>query len=107
MKELIYKIIVIVKSRFEKPKNQKWVEDRRKICKFCPLNTKNSDKIPLKIKFIIYISDFYTWLTRKPKTDLGNCGICGCDLYYQTQSENDSCSDTPPKWKSIYIPNKK
>lgn len=63
------------------------------------------EKISLKVKVYKTFSDFYTWITFNEKTELGNCSICFCDLYYKTLEASESCEHTPPKWKSVYLPN--
>lgn len=99
------KIVSIIKSRLKKPQKEKWVEDRRGICDVCPFNTKNQEKLTLKNKIYKKLSDFLTWIMRSENEDLGSCGICGCPIYYLSSESESNCSSTPPKWKSIYIPN--
>ena len=105
-KSNLYKTIrTIILSRIKKTKNDKWIQDRRNICSVCPKNTKNMSSVSLKIKLIKALSNFYTWILFKPKTNFGNCSICGCDVFYSTREKESECSDDPPKWKSIYFPN--
>ena len=101
------KLIKIIKSRFKKEPKEKWVMERRKICKTCPYNTKNQQTLSLKVRVYKKLSDFLTWITLSENEDLGSCGheTCGCDVYFKTMMEEEQCSDIPPKWKSIYKPN--
>lgn len=101
------KIWTILKSRFKKNKNQDWINNRREICFNCPLHSKNIKRLSIGIKIIKLLSDFYSLLVFSNKDNLGHCGVCGCSTYYSTQEETAECSDDNPKWKSIYIPNKK
>lgn len=90
---MLNKIKTIVLSRITKPKTDKWIKDRRNKCNVCPFNTKNMEKVPLKIKIIKALSDFYTWITFNKKTELGNCSLCGCDIYYKTETKIEKCED--------------
>jgi len=93
----------VLKSRFKKQTEEDWIEQRREICRVCPLNTKNSKSTTLKVKIYKHLSDFYTWLTRAKnnKDDGSLCSICGCNLFYLCGEPESRCSDTPPKWESI------
>lgn len=100
------KIKRIILSRFKKETKEKWIKDRRVICLGCTFNTLNQERVTLKVRILRALSNFYTFITFSERKKLGFCGICGCDLYYSTRENESECSDTPPKWKSIYIPNK-
>lgn len=102
---MLKKIKLIILSRIKKPKISKLVEYRREVCKNCEYNTLNLEHIP-PIKLIIKkLSDFYSWITGNSDVDvLGNCGKCGCSIFYKTRDEDECPED---KWVSIYIPNKK
>jgi len=103
--KLLKKIKIITFSRFKKPKIEKWIEQRRKICAICKWNTKNQAKTSFKIKIIKALSDFYSFITFKNKQDnLGSCSVCGCSIYYKSSEEVEDCEKG--KWKSIYISNK-
>jgi len=103
--KLLKKLQIIILSRFKKPKNEKWIKDRRIACFNCEHNTNNTNKLSIKLKIMIILSDFYTWITLNEKTNLGNCKICTCDLYYKTSEITEICEARPTKWKSIYKPN--
>lgn len=82
------KIKRIIMSRFLNNDEESWVKERRNICKTCPFNTRNIEKITLKVKLLKILSDFYTRVVGKKSIDLGVCSICSCDLYYKTQEED-------------------
>lgn len=94
----------IIKSRFLKVK-EKWVYQRRDICKDCPLNSKNLEKLTAKQKILNFFSKLLTKITFAESEDLGECTHeeCGCDIFFKTQVKEEICHDN--KWKSIYIPN--
>jgi len=104
------KIWRIIKSRFKKDTGESWVEERRKICKVCPFNSKNKEKLSVKNKFIKIFSDLYTTITFSEYIDLGTCS-CECPIWYKTADEEEECwakeEKNDDKWKSIYIPNNK
>jgi len=82
----------IILSRLTKPKEDKEVLRKRKICKGCSYNSLNVEKIPLKKLIVIKVSDFYSWITDKGEDDiLGNCTDCGCSVYYKSQEELENC----------------
>lgn len=97
--KIIQKIKTIALSRFKKTKDEDYVKERREICRTCPLNTKNQEKVNLKIKLIKFISDLYTFVTFNKKTDLGSCGheTCGCDIFYKSIEIDEKCPEK--KWK--------
>lgn len=97
----------IVKSRFKKDSEENWIKERREICKNCPQNTLNLNKITLKIRILIRLSKIYSFITGDNREYRGNCSVCGCDVTNLTNEEAQDCSNEEPKWKSIYIPNKK
>lgn len=104
----LIKLKTIVFSRAQKKPNAgSFVEKRREICKTCPLNTKNLEKVSLKISIIKLFSDLYSYLTGNKKVDvLGSCSVCGCSIFYMTQQKEESCSTTPMKWKKVPLPRK-
>lgn len=95
----------IIKSRFKTETSEDWVKERRKVCNECEFNSLNSTDTNIKLKMYKLVSDFYTFLTRSKNENLGECTICGCDLFYKSREEEEKCDKN--KWKSIYIPNKK
>ena len=96
---LLKKIKIIILSRILKPKMNQWVKDRRLICKFCPYNTLNMEKLPWRVKVAKFFSDLYTFITFNEKTKLGVCSVCTCDLYYKTQTEIEYCEKE--KWQKV------
>ena len=94
---LLKKIKTIILSRITKTKTEGWVKDRRKECKICPYNTLNMIKVPIKIKILKLLSDFYTFITFNQKTELGVCSKCGCDIFYKSQEDNEYCEEN--KWE--------
>lgn len=100
------KIRTILLSRFKKEKNESWVKERRIICFNCPHNTKNKEKISLKLKASKLLSDFYSLVTFSEYKELGSCSICTCPIFYKSREIEEECDAQPSKWKSIYIPNK-
>ncbi len=100
---MINKIRTIVFSRFKKPNKESFVEKRREICRTCPLNTKNLEKLSFKIKVVKFFSDLYSSITgNKKEDDLGSCSVCGCSIFYKTQEKLESCAAKPAKWRKIY-----
>lgn len=88
------KIKTIVLSRFKKEKNQEdWVEVRRSFCKPCIHNSNNKSKISFKKRVLIWLSDFYSFITNTKDVDnLGNCTACdSCSIYFKTQEEYEKC----------------
>lgn len=97
---MLKKIKTIVLSRFKKENQEEWVEVRRKICKVCPYNSKNQAKVKFKKRVLIYLSDFYSFITgNKERDNLGNCTLCGCSLFYKTDEKFESCE--AGKWDYI------
>lgn len=97
-------IRTIVLSRIKKPNQEKYVIDRRAICKECKFNSKNQESLSLKVRLLIMLSDFYTWITLNEKTELGTCAHknCGCDIFYKSIETDEKC---PEGYWSIYKPN--
>ena len=95
------KLWTILKSRFNKNKEEDWVEDRRKICKGCDYNSKNVEIIPFGKRITICLSDFYSWITGKKQEDnLGNCLACQtCSIFYATLEAEYQCKKE--KWDNL------
>lgn len=98
---MLKKFRTIVLSRFKRENQEDWVEVRRKICKVCPYNSKNQAKVKFKKRVLIYLSDFYSFITgNKEKDNLGNCTYCdSCSIYYKTSEKLESCD--AKKWNYI------
>jgi len=96
---LLKKIKTIILSRILKPKTDQWVKDRRLICKSCPYNTLNMEKLTYRIKIAKFFSDLYTFTTFNKKTELGVCSVCTCDLYYKTETMIEYCEKG--KWQKV------
>ncbi len=51
------------------------------------------------------LSNFLSWLMRAENEDLGQCDICGCEIYFLTKPDESECSmdliGEKQKWKSI------
>lgn len=90
-------LINIIKSRFKKETGDKLTEEKRNICKTCPLNTINLPERSFKIKAIKVLSDLLTWITRTETKDIGYCSSCGCPLWEKTKMEDEKCPLN--KWK--------
>lgn len=95
------RIFRIVLSRLKKPtKNQEIVNERRSVCSSCNFNTKNQEKLGLKVWILKQFSDFYSWVTfNKDEDSLGNCSACdACSIFYKTaEVEYEECPKN--KWK--------
>lgn len=97
---MIKKLKIIIFSRFKKPNQESFVKERLKVCKKCSFNSKNTEKISVKMRIMNFLSDLLTLLTRaKEVKDLGQCihPSCGCNLYFKTQEEVETCPTN--KWK--------
>lgn len=79
------------------------MEYKREICKTCEYNTLNLESIPPLKLILKKLSDFYSLITGNSEVDvLGNCSVCGCSVYYKSDSEEECPKN---KWEKIYIPN--
>jgi hypothetical protein len=99
---MIYsKIKTIILSRFKKENQAEWIEVRRKECKACPFNSKNQTRVQFKKSVLIWLSDFYSFVTfNRNKDNLGNCTACeSCSIYYKTSEKYEYCPDE--KWNYI------
>lgn len=97
----IKKLILILKSRFTKPKTDKEIERKRAICSGCEFNSNNLSKPSVYKLFLILLSDFYSWITGNKKEDnLGNCNICTCSIFYSTIYESEEHCPKG-KWKNF------
>lgn len=106
----LQKIRIIILSRNKKPQNEKWIEERREVCKHCNYNTINMKSIPLTKRLLKYLSDLYSFMWGTlDKDNLGNCSACdSCSIFYKTEEDTEECKHPiENQWKSIYIPNKK
>lgn len=75
----------ILKSFFTQSRKEDWIEERRSICKTCPLNSRNK-KLKTREDFIWYI------------LNLGStfCTKCGCNVKRKTSLETAECPEK--KW---------
>jgi protein-arginine kinase activator protein McsA len=98
---MLKKFKTIVLSRFKRENQEDWVEVRRKICKACPYNSKNQAKVKFKKRVLIYLSDFYSFITgNKEKDNLGNCTACeSCSVAFKTLEPYEHCPEE--KWNYI------
>ncbi len=104
---LLKKIRIIILSRIKKTKVEKWAKERMKICRDCPYNTKNQEKISTKQKIVRFFSNLLTFITTgRFNEDNSECGICFCTLTYKVTTKQEVCEHPDgDKWKSVYIPN--
>lgn len=94
------KINHIIKAFTEKlPVEEKWYQDRLEICKTCPLNSENSEKLSFEDKTIT-------------KTVCGGkpiCTVCKCCIDRKASIKAESCGliEKPelgePKWDALEI----
>lgn len=98
IEKLFKTILTIIKSRFKKESEEsERIKNKRNICKTCPFNSLNMEKIPLKKRILKQLSDFYSYITGNSEVDvLGNCNACeACSVYYKTENEDECPKD---KW---------
>jgi hypothetical protein len=100
---MINKIKTIIFSRFKKPKETNWIKERRSKCAKCTFNTKNIEKLSIRVRIIKSLSDLYSTITGNRKVDnLGNCTACEiCSIYYKTAESVEYCPAKPKKWGSV------
>jgi len=94
----MHKLYRIVKSRLIKGE-EPWVEERRKICQGCPLNTKNQVKLSRKVRVYKFFSDLLDTIMFSKEKDLGQCAHpdCGCPIAQKTKIKEEECPEN--KWK--------
>lgn len=80
-----HKLLIIIKSRFKKGEDKE-TKRLRAICKNCKFNSKNTEKVPIKKRILIFFSDTLSWIMgRKEEDNLGNCLACdSCSVYFKT-----------------------
>lgn len=91
-------VLRIIKSRFKKGEDEE-TKRLRAICKSCEFNSKNVEKIPIKKRILIFLSDTLSLVMgRKEEDNLGNCLGCeSCSIYYKTREyEWEDCPKN--KW---------
>lgn len=93
----------IITSRFKREKEEEFVRLRRALCKDCPLNSLNKERLSLFDKLRKYPSDFYSWITGFEDV-LGICTheYCGCSIAAKSNIEDEMCPED--KWESVFIP---
>lgn len=97
-KQSCKKLLIILLSRFKKTKKEQWIEDRKKECDKCPLNTKNMDKISLKQYVYRLLSNILTLITTgKFNDDDSECSLCQCTLTFKQKEITEKCDNN--KWK--------
>jgi hypothetical protein len=91
----------IILSRLTKPKENKEVLRKRKICKDCDYNSSNMINIPLKKQIFKKLSDYFSLIAGKKEEDnLSNCEAClSCSIFYKTIYEEDCPHPQGDKWK--------
>jgi len=89
---MLKKLKIIILSRFKKPKEDKEVLRKRKICKGCEYNSLNLASVPFNKLILKKLSDFYSYLAGKKEEDnLGGCTDCGCSIFYKSAEEDEMC----------------
>ena len=79
----------ILKSFFTQSRKEDWIEERRAICKACPLNSRNK-KLRTRKDFIGYV------------LNIGRpfCTSCLCDVKRKTSLETSECPEK--KWTYLF-----
>lgn len=102
---MLNKIKIILLSRIKKPKEESWIQERRRICASCEFNSLNQEHLSFKVRVIRFFSELYSYITGRLEEDnLGNCTACEvCSIYFLSAEEVETCKKD--KWASIYISN--
>lgn len=64
----------------------KIANERKEICKSCPLNSDNAKEI---LKYSSERIDYH-------------CILCGCNIELKTHSLSSECPANPPKWNKVF-----
>ena len=99
---MLSKIKTILLSRIKDNKEEQWTRTRRKTCLECNYNTLNGGSLK-GYRFFLAISSYaYSYLMGRVKEDiLGVCSICGCSIFYKSESKESDCEHKPSKWESL------
>lgn len=99
---MLSKIKTILLSRIKHNKEEEWVIRRLNTCLECDYNTLNGGSLKGYRFFLANLSVLYSKIMGRSKEDgtMGYCNICGCDNFWKASSEEEQCSDSPPRWKS-------
>lgn len=100
---ILNKIKTILLSRIKYNKEEEWVVRRLNTCLECNYNTLNGGILKGYRFFLANLSVLYSKLMGRSKEDgtMGYCNICGCDNFWKASSEEEQCSDNPPRWKRL------
>ena len=100
---MLSKIKTILLSRIKHNKEEEWIRTRRKTCLECKFNTLNGGSLKGYRFFLANLSVLYSKIMGRSKEDgtMGYCNICGCDNIWKASSEEEQCSDNPPRWKRL------
>lgn len=98
--KIINKIKTILLSRVKHNEEEQWISDRRRICSGCEFNTLNGGSLKGYRFFLAIASYQYSKLMGRKKEDvLGECGLCGCSIFYKSEDEGSQCDAN--KWEVL------
>ena len=87
-------------SRIKHNKEEQWIQKRRLTCLECNYNTLNGGSLKGYRFFLAIISSAYSKLMGRAKEDiLGECGLCGCSLFYKSEDKGSKCDAN--KWETL------
>ena len=96
---ILNKIKTILLSRIKHNKEEQWIERRREICLKCEHNTLNGGSLIGYRFFLATFSSLFSKLMGRAKEDtMGECGLCGCSIFYKTESLEDCVKG---KWETL------
>ena len=99
---ILNKIKTILLSRIKHNKEEQWIERRREICLKCEHNTLNGGSLIGYRFFLATFSSLFSKLMGRAKEDvLGECGLCGCSIFYKSEDKGSQCEHKPTKWESL------
>lgn len=95
---MLSKIKTIPLSRIKHNKEEEWIKRRREICLKCEYNTLNGGILKGYRFFLATFSSLFSKLMGREKEDiLGECSVCGCSIYYKSESFEDCVKG---KWET-------
>ena len=97
---ILNKIKTILLSRIKHNKEEQWIERRREICLKCEHNTLNGGSLIGYRFFLATFSSLFSKLMGRAKEDvLGECGLCGCSIFYKSAEKEENC--LAGKWETL------
>lgn len=99
VKEYLRKFKRIILSRFKTPPEEKVLNHRLTTCKSCPFNTKNMQKVSLKVTILQELSKFLNFVLNKKSDDYGTCSVCFCECFWKATDALDKNECPKNKWK--------